>query len=426
MMKAIADILKGKSYKIEDGALDIYGEEEELQEIYAGIISTGYKGEKLIENGELGLCLSIELSPDRWSIYPPFFPTQAELWQYILSNSKLPELYYVLQERVYSGQDPEHRSVGLTRYYLEWWKLLGLLKDHVGSEGSDSTLVYFISTDKGAKKYEINPKKITLEELLSFSDENLSKDGLDQLYSALVLEDRHQKERRDVLRTSLSELLEENHSESLMPWLMKQGRRLQKKYLENYDIYLHKFSVNKLLSEIEEKSTDYISKINDSISSSQTKAFAIPGAIIAIAALIKNTDTFSLIFVCFGLLSVWVLTVIANKIHREAYETLEEQVRRSLKRYEVMKDENEVRVVATASKNRLLSIIEKSKERLKFIDRLSFSVFLAGCFYTVGTNEWVQNFANEQYENRGFYIKAIEVPKRFHRWNWFFERAEAV
>ncbi|WP_236502645.1 hypothetical protein, partial [Pseudomonas tremae] len=119
-----------------------------------------------------------------------------------------------------------------------------------------------------------------------------------------------------------------------------------------------------------------------SISSSQSKAFALPGALIAIAALIKNADFFSLLFVCAGLLSVTVLTFVANRIHFESYDALEDQVTRSMARYEIMKDEDSVRVSATGAKEKLLVLIKRSKSRLEFINALSVTIFIMGVFYT--------------------------------------------
>ena len=390
-MQRIAELIKQAKCRFDEGYLEVHSDIDSLNLLFELIGGFGYQDNKNIAKDAAGSYLSIGLNVDCWSGGAPFYPSIADIWQYTLSKKKLPDCFFVVDGGAYSGQDPKNHTIQSIEYYLQWQKLLVSLKDH-GGEGPSSPLVYFISTDKGAKVYELNANKIELSDVIdNYKGAGEEKD-IEQLNEIVGLIDGHLKERRDVLRTSLAELLDEDHTGSAITWLLKQGKKLRKKYQENYDVYLHKFSVNKLLSEIEEKSTDYISKINDSISASQAKAFAIPGALIAIAALIKNADFFALFFVCSGLLSVTILTFIANNIHREAYCALREQVQRSLTRYEIMKNEDAVRVSAEDAKKKLLSLIDKSISRLSFIDGLSFVIFVMGVVYTLFSSSDVVGF----------------------------------
>ncbi len=349
-MKLIADLIQDAVFRFEPGILEIYLPPERLEELFGEIVRIGYKKDKFIEKGSDGTCLSVSLESDAWSGSAPFYPSINELWLHVKREFKLPSIYYLLDEKSHSEGDDKSGHIKAIEYFLSWRGFLYGLKDHVGSENDGATLIYFIGTEKGPKKYTINPLKIALDELIRMSKGDLCYDDLQLLIGELEKEDGHKKEREKVLRASLSEVMDEADSEATMSYLMRQGGRLRKKYQENYDLYLDNFSVNKHLAEIEEKSTDYISKINESISSSQSKAFAIPGAIIAIAALVKNTDALALFLVCFGLLCVWLLTRVANNIHDEAYITLSEQVRRSLKRYEIIKDEDSVRLARNMRK----------------------------------------------------------------------------
>lgn len=407
-MKNLTELLHKIPPHAEGGLLCVYGSELELKIAYEEIKDIGYER---LEN--IGLhegstyYLAIELDAGAWRESSPFYESIEQLWNKVRNYEKLPKHYYLIKEGIHSERSEKAKTIEAIEHYLNWRHLLTSLKDHKGSEGNDSTLIYFISTEKGAKLYEINPKKISLLELQELQTGDNASEELEQLRTAIDLVDGHQKERRDVLRTSLAELLEESIS---MPWLVKQGKRLQKKYKENYDVYLHKFSANKLLAEIEEKSTEYISKINDSISSSQTKAFAIPGAVIAVAALARNDDIPSLAMVCFSLLCVWILTVIANNIHTEAYDALSEQIKRSLKRYEIMKDENEVRVSAGEAKEKLLTIISKSKSRLVFINDLAAGVFVIGVIYAALRNEDSSKFIKDILRHLFTYIKDLSIP----------------
>lgn len=390
-MQRIAELIKQAKCRFDEGYLEVYSDSDSLNLLFELIGGFGYQDKKNIVKDDGGSYLSIGLNVDCWSGLAPFYRSIADVWQYTLARKKLPDYFVVVDGGAYSDQDPKDNTIRAIEYYLQWQKLLVSLKDH-GGEGPSSPLVYFISTEKGAKVYELNANKIELSDVVDNYKGGGEEKDVEHLNEIIGLVDGHLKERRDVLRASLAELLDEDHTGSAITWLLKQGKKLRKKYQENYDVYLHKFSVNKLLSEIEEKSTDYISKINDSVSASQAKAFAIPGALIAIAALIKNADFFALFFVCAGLLSVTILTVIANNIHREAYGALREQVQRSLARYEVMKNEDAVRVSAEDAKKKLLSLIDKSVSRLSFIDYLSVAIFLMGVVYTLFSSSKVVDF----------------------------------
>lgn len=375
-MKVLAELLRHSNCCVEDGSLEVESTKVELVDIYRQLASLGYKGDYFVS----GQVLSINLAASSW-VTTLFLKSDAELWQKVVQRKALPERFYVIESHIHSD-DLSERAIMLMQFYVEWVSLLFKIKDHGGST-SDPILAFYISSEKGAKKYEVDYRKVEFTDLIDIDVSPEEKVSLKYLVDIVSLEDAHEKERREVLRSSLAELLDVTHVDSPMLWLLQQAKRLKRNFQENHDVYLHKFSVNKLLSEIEEKSTDYISKINESISSSQSKAFAIPGALIAVAALIKNADLVSLLFVCAGLLSVAVLTFVANRIHSEAYDALRDQITRSLTRYEVMKNEDAVRVSATGAKEKLLSMLKKAKGRLELINALSVTIFVMGVFYTL-------------------------------------------
>lgn len=384
-MKTLAELLKKSICQIEEGSLEIASTQIELSAIHQHLVGLGYQGQYYVSDHTL----SISLTSSSWS-NSFFLKSDAELWQKVIQRNSLPERFYIIENNTHS-EDLSERAIALMQFYIQWVALLFKIKDHGGS-AHDPILTYYINSEKGAKKYEIDYKKIELSDLLKIETTPDAIMDLKYLIDVVSLKDAHEKERREVLRSSLAELLDSTDTTSVMLWLLQQSKQLKKKFEENHDVYLHKFSVNKLLSEIEEKSTDYISKINESISSSQSKAFAIPGALIAIAALIKNADFFSLLFVCAGLLSVTVLTFVANRIHFEGYDALREQITRSMARYEIMKNEDAVRISAAGAKEKLLELIERSKNRLTFINALSVTIFVMGVFYTALSTSMPSHF----------------------------------
>jgi len=384
-MKILAELLRKSSCHIEDGSLEITSVQVALDDIHKRLVGLGYQGQYYVS----GQTLSVSLVGSSW-LAPLFLRSDAELWQKVIQRGSLPDRFYIIESNTHS-EDLTGHAISLMQFYIHWVSLLFKIKDH-GGTAHDPVLTFYINSDKGSKKYEIDYKSIELTDLLKIEITPEAIADLKYLADIISLKDAHEKERREVLRSSLAELLDSTNTTSIMLWLVQQSKQFKKKFQENHDVYLHKFSVNKLLSEIEDKSTDYISKINESISSSQSKAFAIPGALIAIAALIKNADFFSLLFVCAGLLSVTVLTFVANRIHLEAYDALKDQVTRSMMRYEVMKDEDAVRVSATGAKEKLLTLIEKSKNRLTLINSLSVTIFIMGVFYTALSTSTLSHF----------------------------------
>lgn len=69
----------------------------------------------------------------------------------------------------------------------------------------------------------------------------------------------------------------------------------------NYMRFTQEVSVNKILNELDEKNLEFTSKINEFISSNQTKALTIPGALIAAGGLVKANETTEAILIIAGL-----------------------------------------------------------------------------------------------------------------------------
>ncbi|MCF5747810.1 hypothetical protein GIB57_25670, partial [Pseudomonas tremae] len=260
-MKTLAELLKKSRCHVEEGSLEIASTQVELSAIYQHLVGLGYQGEYYVS----GQTLSISLNRTSWP-NSFFLMSNAELWQRVIQRSSLPERFYIIENNTHS-EDLTDRIILLMQFYIQWVALLSKIKDHGGS-AQDPIFTFYISSEKGAKKYEIDYKKIELSDLLKIEITPDDFEYLKHLTDIVTLKDAHDKERREVLRSSLAELLDSTDTASIMLWLLQQSKQLKKKFEENHDVYLHKFSVNKLLSEIEEKSTDYISKINESISSS--------------------------------------------------------------------------------------------------------------------------------------------------------------
>lgn len=353
----------------------------DLESIHGELVGLKFTKPLELEKDSGRLQLVVDTGTDSWSSRCPLYLTVKHFWTTVSNDDAFPDFYFICEGRLGSWM-PAVGAVFKIKVYMVWKSILRDLSDHKGTSSSAGTFVYFISTEKGAKKHEVNPA-VTLVKLESLEINESIYDVAVEIRALVDIKDAHIRERRDVLRTTLSEILDEDHKDSSFEWLVTQCKRFEKKFRENYDIYVHRFSVNKLLGEIEEKVSDYISKINESVSSSQNKAFAIPGALIAVAALIKEQSALSILLVCVGLYFVMLLTKTANSIYFESFSTLESQIKKSLSRYEVIKDEAEVRVSAEEAKTKLLELLKNARRRIGTINRLATYTFVLGVFYSL-------------------------------------------
>lgn len=398
-----------------------------LNSLYSELVSLQFTKPLDLEEADGQLQLVVDTGSDAWSKRCPLYLSVKHFWEVVAGEDVLPDFYFICEGKIGSWQEHTGTIFKVKTYFL-WKGVFKALSDHKGTSSSAGTFVYFISTEKGAKKHEINPT-LTLAKLNQLDFSQLSHDIAIETKGLIEIKDAHARERRDVLRTTLSDILDEDHSDSSFDWVVTQCKKFQKKFRENYDVYVHRFSVNKLLNEIEEKVSDYISKINESVSSSQNKAFAIPGALIAIAALVKGQDFLSVGLVCFGLYFVMYLTKTTNSIYFESFTTLEGQIRKSLYRYEVIKgevskDEAEIRISAEEAKNKLLSLLSGARERIGVINKLATAMFVLGVLYSLFSlwgGDILALFKQHALPVLAEKLRSVLSENGFDRWFWLKE-----
>lgn len=348
-----------------------------LQALFRCLQDLGYIGDTDIEDSDNGSQLAISTSDSHWLNDCPLYFSMKSFWERVANRNQMPDSYFILPK-----EDPEiDVTAKEIKCLLLWKRLLHSLSDHRGTEDSSTALIYYISTDQGFRKHLLE-QSCEYKDLKTFDLSERSFITASKLLELMDLDDAHKTERRNVLRTTLSSLLDEENSQIPFAWITTQHDRLYKKFNENYEAYAHKFSVNKILSELDEKHNDYIQKVTDSLSSSQSKALAIPGAIIAIAALVRNDSLTALFLVSIGLIIVWRLTAMANAIYLESLNSLKEQITKTFDRFSSTKTDSEVKHSAITSKERLSALIKNYQSRLKEITALARNVALAGVTYS--------------------------------------------
>ncbi|EKN6360428.1 hypothetical protein DVP20_20105, partial [Yersinia enterocolitica] len=141
------------------------------------------------------------------------------------------------------------------------------------------------------------------------------------------------------------------------------------------------FSINKILNELDQKNIEYTTKINEFISSSQNKAFTIPGALIAVGGLAKASGLLDSLLIIIGLLMVYYITSTANSVHNESYDSLKRSLVDSFSRYSQFDEGAEVKEAANKISQDLYYKIDKAKDRLKSIDDMAKGMIIIGAIY---------------------------------------------
>lgn len=371
----VENILKRCELTEEDGYYAVTGSPNDLDELFESLTLQGYNGPKEIEQN--GTKLWISRQAGKWTDNQcPIFTNLAALWGAFREGNDAPAYFY------YTGETELSEIREKLDAYFRWKKVLKELADHEGAKGRPHSLIFFIDAEKGPKKFEINPL-IGLDSFLAIDGKSDNLAAISAIEALLSIEeDIHSDERRRILRASLAELSDSPSITNDFVNLANHSVEFRKKYKDLYELYARRFSVNKLLNEIDEKTADYLAKVQDSIASSQTKAYALPGALIGVAALVKSVSALDFILVVSGFAFIWYLTKVANDISREAYRILSEQIDKSFNRYQELPDNNTgVKTAAADKKSILDSLIQKANDRLDKIDSLAITMLVLGGFY---------------------------------------------
>ncbi|SDQ87409.1 hypothetical protein SAMN04490195_2173 [Pseudomonas moorei] len=380
--RLVAQFLEKGALTWEDSYLDIVIKRDKFtfdwNEVSLAFKAVGYASE--IEREDVGDEFKFSLSNEssKWSEKRKlfFYANDEDFWAAFTNDANSDSYYYITECKATNIPGFASLFSNKVECYVIWRKVLELLVDHVGTRTSMNEFIYFIAGDKSAKKYEVNPV-IAFGEFSDGFDEGLQKIAK-SLFDHLKVDDAHQLERKSVMRTALADILGEDHTGSPFVWVVSQGAKLFKKYREHYDNYTHRFSVNKLLTEIEEKNLEYTNKINDFITGSQTKAFALPGVLVGIAALVKSAGMAEMALICVGLMMVRSLTKTANDIYFDSFDNLLIQIKKGFEKYKKTEVAEEVKESAEDTQSKIEGLISKAKKRLEYIDKVAYVMLLSG------------------------------------------------
>ncbi|EPU1132836.1 hypothetical protein ACVUOP_004726, partial [Klebsiella oxytoca] len=234
--------------------------------------------------------------------------------------------------------------------------------------------IWYLPDENGGKEIVITIPE-SLSRVKEYEVDLKSLESAVKLENVLLLDDAQSSERVSILKKAISDFIGVGSS---FENIIFAGERVLNRYNDLLDLYTKRFSVDKILNEIESKNLEYTTKINDYISTSQSKAFTIPGALIAVGALVKVGGFLEGLLILIGLYMIFFIAKTANDAQRESYENLERGLTESFERYHQFDEGTEVRKAAKNTLRALHDKISKATERLDDIDSLGrWMVWLA-------------------------------------------------
>jgi len=343
----------------------------DMEQVFAFLKAHGCHSPEKLELFETDLFLS---APSTWdACFVPFFASTEGMWHAVRTRSCKPEHIYIITA-------DEVQQASISRRIDLYFLLRETLKTLSHSEGDDSRThkyIFFNSKESLLTKLEVS-YMMTCNELMAINVGKKELNDAQKLHAAVMAdEDVHCEERRHVMRETLTDLLKDEKDCNLR-LLMDSVPTFYKKYNERYKVYVSKFSVNKILTEIESDCVSFLGKVQDAIMAQQTKAFAVPGGIIAAGAILKPATTpWDYLVILVGLvISTWMI-VSLNKNVVSHIHLLVEEFNRSTKKYDdIVVGVEEIKDKIEDSRVKLSRSSESARSKLGILNRVCCLVFV--------------------------------------------------
>jgi hypothetical protein len=315
------------------------------------------------------------LEPSAWdSCFVPFFASAEDMWHAVRTRSSKPEHMYIINNM---GEDQQDSASRLIELYFLLRETLKTLCHSEGDESQTHKYIFFSSKESLLTKLEIS-YMMTCDELMSINMGEKELSDAQKLHTAVMAdEDVHCEERRHVMRETLTDLLR-GEKDCNLRLIMESVSKFYRKYNERYKVYVSKFSVNKILTEIESDCVSFLGKVQDAIMAQQTKAFAVPGGIVAAGAILKPATTpWDYLVILVGLvISTWMIVSLNNNVV-SYIALLAEEFDRSTKKYDdIVVGVEEIQNKIESSRVKLSISSEAAKSKLGVLTRVCCLVFM--------------------------------------------------
>lgn len=372
-LSRLAQIFNGASSRVDASYTVISLEESIIAESGPEIIrllqSLGYKkATNCIENNEVWL----NRQASSWND-PLIYENIESFWSRVYNQSSLPNNYIIGSPLIFPTSKNE--SIQKILIFFMWKDILSVISDH---HTNDCSVLFFTNENKSFT--------VELKHFLQFSDiERLSNSPvkyeiIKELLDTIKIKDLHKSERKLVIRSAINEVFKTNTLFNFFD-LLNSTEQIRKKYDELYEVYTKRFSVNKILNELDEKNLEFTSKINEFISSNQTKALTIPGALIAAGGLVKANEPTEAILIVAGLWMIKKVNYISIEIFNETFDNLRSRVESAFDKYLKFEENKEIKDNADSIKSNIIGLIDKAKNRMRTIKYLASAMFYGGLIY---------------------------------------------
>lgn len=355
---------------LDDGQIILSGATSD-PEVVSYLESVGCQHPEKLENiaGQIFLMTSYAWKDK----YVPFFANIDNLWRTLRAKDQEPEHYFVIGIDQQEMESIRHKL----KLYFALRSILKGLCHHEGDDAQPLKYVFFSSKESYLTKLEI-PYAMDAEDFLSIEVDDISISRAELLKSAVYQEDDvHCEERKHVMREALVEFFKDEGSRNIAR-LMSGTKEFYKAYTERYKVYVSKFSVNKIISEIEAERLGFLCKVQDAIMSQQTKAFAIPGGVVAVGAILRySQNSWDLLIIFAGLLiTTWMVTSLNNNVVRHI-DLLRDEFINSLSKYDdIVLGVEDIKAKIAQSNSKLESSFTEAKTKLSSLTKVSWAVLI--------------------------------------------------
>lgn len=360
------DMFFSGSYELQDGVVsyDTTALPIPVSDLVDMLKENGLKSQIHTDVNEI----AFSVSSGSLSSTSTIFPRLDDLWRIVTSGNKIPEEFLIINEKIASTKQSD--VIEKIKLYLKWRAVILSLSVH----DIPKKAIWYLPDENGGKEIVITIPE-SLSRVKEYEVDLKSLESAVKLENVLLLDDAQSSERVSILKKAISDFIGVGSS---FENIIFAGERVLNRYNDLLDLYTKRFSVDKILNEIESKNLEYTTKINDYISTSQSKAFTIPGALIAVGALVKVGGFLEGLLILIGLYMIFFIAKTANDAQRESYENLERGLTESFERYHQFDEGTEVRKAAKNTLRALHDKISKATERLDDIDSLGrWMVWLA-------------------------------------------------
>jgi len=264
-----------------------------------------------------------------------------------------------------------------SKAYIQWCEILSKIADHVEYDDSNFWPNY-IFVMEGGKSKKITTYNLPLKKV----DDNFlnSVDISPCDVSTLTNVDLHSYERKLVLRSSLIELYNDsNEKNSFLSSVLISPQKLWDLFSINYEIYINKYSINKVIHEVETQKLDFLSKLNYLIQEHQTKSLSIPAVLVS-TAIIKGWSSSGLLLIFVAMLLTCSVVILGIRNAKKSLSDIIESSNKTMilfTKENVNEDDealtNRINQIATEA---LAKLSTKKVDTEKTLNKLEILIFI--------------------------------------------------